>query len=53
MPNRDDEQQREHYEECPVSIFKSGECRCGAIDFEDEAYRAEPDDMFAREWGCF
>ncbi|WP_414167190.1 hypothetical protein ACMATS_06150 [Streptoverticillium reticulum] len=42
--------QEEHYEEC---YAPHEPCRCAAIDREEEAYREEPSDMFAREWGCY
>ncbi|WP_275462089.1 hypothetical protein [Streptomyces noursei] len=42
-----------HYEECPASNSVAAGCRCEALDREDEMWREEPDDMFAREWGSF
>ncbi|MFJ4967118.1 hypothetical protein ACIP6P_32555 [Streptomyces sp. NPDC088729] len=47
------EQDAEHCEECPVvSGSDAAACRCERIVVWEEWYRAEPDDMWAREWGA-
>ncbi|MFJ7417969.1 hypothetical protein ACIQXD_05070 [Streptomyces uncialis] len=45
----------EHYDDCPASDppTDAETCRCDAIDHEEAAWREEPNDMFAREWGTY
>lgn len=54
MTNRHyEEQAEEHYDECEFRISSSWPCTCEQIEREDAAWRAEPADMFEREWGSF
>ncbi|MET9321983.1 hypothetical protein ABZX75_17580 [Streptomyces sp. NPDC003038] len=45
------------YDECkaaqPAGPGGQLRCICQQINAEDEAYRAEPPEMFAREWGSY
>ncbi|WP_199930882.1 hypothetical protein [Streptomyces sp. CB02923] len=43
------DQTEDHYDECPAASDPGGPCYCEGIDAADEAYRAEPPDMAARE----
>lgn len=48
----------DHYDDCPVNTgdgptWDRHGCRCDAINAEDEAYYAEPSNMFAMEWGNY
>ena len=48
----------DHYDDCPVNTgdgpsWNRHGCRCEAINAEEEAYYAEPPNMFAMEWGCY
>ncbi|MFI2434709.1 hypothetical protein [Streptomyces sp. NPDC018693] len=47
------EDDEDHYEECLADMRRGFRCRCEQINAEEEAYYAEPPDMFAREWGCY
>ena len=48
-----DQEESEHYEECPQAQHPSQPCRCKGINAADEAYFSEPPDMFEREWGSY
>lgn len=47
-----EEEEKEHYLECAFVLSQGREtCSCEQIDREEEAYREEPPDLAAREWG--
>ncbi|MEU5221001.1 hypothetical protein AB0G79_33040 [Streptomyces sp. NPDC020807] len=41
----------DHHDECAEGLALGDVCCCAVIEAEEEAYRQEPADMFAREWG--
>ncbi|GAA3852189.1 hypothetical protein GCM10023084_02980 [Streptomyces lacrimifluminis] len=50
------ENPEDHDSECPVvtgdgPTWAPTKCRCDYLAQLDDEYRAEPPDMFAREWG--